>query len=189
MFNLFRNPCPIGAKILFQTNSAKDSDDEVSQGFIVARLSTCSGYIVDQELVGFRHIRNHDLAGFGGKIRKFAHGVHGKAPLLSPTPVTNLQKALDVVPTQRPLRQGSACRQHVKILAQACDKQVLFVLELCIQAGFAHSRGLLKVLNTRLGKAMLPKDGDRFVEDIFSGEQFSSSHCNIIAQFPAEACQ
>jgi hypothetical protein len=36
---------------------------------------------------------------------------------------------------------------------------------------------------------MLPKDGDRFVEDIFSGEQFSSSHCNIIAQFTAEACK
>jgi len=138
--------------------------------------------------VGFRHIRNHDVAGFGGKIRKLAHGVHGKAPLLSPTPETDLQKALDVVPTQRLLRQGSACRQHVKILAHACDKQVLFVLELCIQAGFAHSRGPLKVLNTRLGKAMLPKDGDRFVEDIFSGEQFSSSHCNIIAQFTAEAC-
>jgi hypothetical protein len=74
-------------------------------------------------------------------------------------------------------------------LAHACDKQVLFVLELCIQAGFAHSRGLLKVLNTRLGKAMLPEDGDRFVEDIFSGEQFSSSHCNIMRQFAAEACK
>ena len=156
---------------------------------IVAGLSTCSGSIVDQELVGFRLIRNHDLAGFGGKIRKLAHGVHRKAPLLSPTPVTDLQKALDVVPTQRLLRQGSARRQHVKILAHACDKQILFILELCIQAGFAHSRGLLKVLNTRLGKAMLPKDGDRFVEDIFSGEQFSSSHCNIIAQFTAEACK
>jgi hypothetical protein len=36
---------------------------------------------------------------------------------------------------------------------------------------------------------VLPKDGDRFVEDIFSGEQFSSSHCNIIAQFTAEACK
>ncbi len=133
--------------------------------------------------MGFRYIRDHELPGFGGKVRKLAHGVHGKAPLLSPTAVTDLQKALDVVPTQRLLRQGSACRQRVKILAHACDKQVLFVLELCIQAGFAHSRGPLKVLNTRLGKAMLPKDGDRFVEDIFSGEQFSSSHCNIIRQF------
>jgi hypothetical protein len=36
---------------------------------------------------------------------------------------------------------------------------------------------------------MLPKDGDRFVEDIFSGEQFSSSHCNIIGQFDCEACK
>src|ERR1700735_3290668 len=42
-FNLFRNPCPIGAKILFQTNSAKERDDQVSRGFIIARLSTCSG--------------------------------------------------------------------------------------------------------------------------------------------------
>src|ERR1700722_16981712 len=30
---------------------------------------------------------------------------------------------------------------------------------------------------------MLPEDGNRFVEDIFSGEEFSSSHCNIIGQF------
>src|SRR5580698_3898608 len=29
---------------------------------------------------------------------------------------------------------------------------------------------------------MLPEDGNRFVEDIFSGEQFSSSHCNFIGQ-------
>src|SRR6266481_4493341 len=74
-------------------------------------------------------------------------------------------------------------RAAVKLLAHACNKQVLFVDELCIQAGFAHSRGLLKVLNTRFGKAMLPKDGDRFVEDSFSGEQFLSSHCNIIRHF------
>ena len=133
--------------------------------------------------MGFRHVRNHDLAGFRGKIRKLAHGVHGKAPLLSPTPVTDLQEALDVFPTQRLFRQGSSCRQRVKILAHACNEQVLFVDELCIQAGFAHSRGLLKVLNTRFGKAMLPKDGDRFVEDSFSGEQFLSSHCNIIRHF------
>src|SRR5271154_5897504 len=133
--------------------------------------------------MGFRHIRNHDLAGFRGKIRKLAHGVHGKAPLLSPTPITDFQEALDVVPTQRLFRQSSSCPQRVKILAHACNKQVLFVNELCIQAGFAHSRGLLKVLNTRFGEAMLPKNGDRFVEDIFSGEQFSSSHCNIIRHF------
>ena len=43
MFNLFRNPCPIGAKILLQRNSAKERDDEVSQGFIVASLSPRSG--------------------------------------------------------------------------------------------------------------------------------------------------
>jgi len=34
MFNLFRNPCPIGAEILLQTNSAKERDGEVSQGFM-----------------------------------------------------------------------------------------------------------------------------------------------------------
>ena len=33
------------------------------------------------------------------------------------------------------------------------------------------------------------EDGDRFVEDIFSGEQFSSSHCNIIGQFTRGACK
>ena len=30
---------------------------------------------------------------------------------------------------------------------------------------------------------MLPKDGDRLVEDIFPGELFPSSHWNIIDQF------
>jgi hypothetical protein len=44
-------------------------------------------------------------------------------------------------------------------------------------------RRLLKVLNTRLGEAMFPEDGNRLVEDIFPGEQFSSSHCNFIGRF------
>ena len=48
---------------------------------------------------------------------------------------------------------------------------------------------MFKVLNGGLSKAVLPEDGDRFVEDIFSGEQFSSSHCNIIGQFDSEGLQ
>src|SRR5208282_4861521 len=133
--------------------------------------------------MGFHYARDHDLAGFWGEVCELAHRVHREAALLAPTPVADLEKTLNIGPTQRLFRQVSACHQHVKILAHACDEQVFFVLELCIQAGFAHSGGLFKVLNTRLGKAMLPKDWDRFVEDIFSGEQFSSSHCNIIGQF------
>src|ERR1700722_2530755 len=77
----------------------------------------------------------------------------------------------------------SACHQDIEIPAQALHEQVFFVLEFRVQAGFAHTCGPLKVLNTRLSEAMLPEDGDRFVEDIFSCEQFPSSHCNIIGQF------
>jgi hypothetical protein len=36
---------------------------------------------------------------------------------------------------------------------------------------------------------MLPEDGDSFIEDIFSGEQFSPSHCNIIGQFIRGTCR
>jgi hypothetical protein len=36
---------------------------------------------------------------------------------------------------------------------------------------------------------MLPEDWDCFIEDILSGEQFSSSHCNIIGQFDCQACK
>ena len=45
-------------------------------------------------------------------------------------------------------------------------------------------------LNTRLGKAMLPEDGNGFVEDIFfSVNSFSSSHRNIIGQFDCGGLQ
>jgi len=36
---------------------------------------------------------------------------------------------------------------------------------------------------------MLPEDWDCFIEDILSGEQFSSSHSNIISQFDCKACK
>src|SRR6266481_2718906 len=133
--------------------------------------------------MGFHCARDHDLAGFWGEVRELAHGVHREAALLSPTPVTDLEKTLNIGPTQRLFRQVSARRQDFEIPAQALHEQVFFVIEFRIQARFAHACGLLKVLNTRLSEAVLPEDGDRFVEDIFSGEQFSSSHCNIIRQF------
>src|SRR5580704_828193 len=132
--------------------------------------------------MGFHYARDHDLAGFWGEVCELAHGVHRKAPLLSPTPVTDLQKALDVVPTQRLFRQGSACHPDVEIPAQALHEQVFFVLEFRIQARFAHTCGMFKVLNTRLSEAMLPEDRDCFIEDTLAGEQFSSSHCNIIGR-------
>lgn len=68
-------------------------------------------------------------------------------------------------------------------MTHACYEQIFFVFELRIQARFAHTCGQFEVLNTRLSKAMLPKDGDRLVEDIFSGELFPSSHWIIIDQF------
>jgi hypothetical protein len=36
---------------------------------------------------------------------------------------------------------------------------------------------------------MLPEDRDCFIEDILSGEQFSSPHCNIIGQFTRGTCK
>jgi len=83
----------------------------------------------------------------------------------------------------------SACHQDLEIPAQALHEQVFFVLEFRIQARFAHTCGLFKVLDTRLSEAMLPEDWDCFIEDILSGEQFSSSHCNIIGQFTRGACK
>src|SRR5271170_6945377 len=139
--------------------------------------------------MGFHYARDHDLAGFWGEVCELAHRVHREAALLSPTPVTDLQKALDVVPTKRLFRQVSARHQDVEIPAQALHEQVFFVLEFRIQARLAHACGLFKVLNTRLSESMLPEDRDCLIEDILSGEQFSSSHCNIIAQFDCEACK
>src|SRR5580704_6137947 len=135
--------------------------------------------------MGFHYARDHDLAGFWGEVCKLAHRVHREAALLPPTPIANLQKTLNIVPTQRLFRQVSACHQDVEIPAQALHEQVFFVLEFRIQARFVHTGGLFKVLNTRLSEAVLPEDGDRFVEDIFSGEQFSSSHHSIVCQLRA----
>src|SRR5580693_8795303 len=130
--------------------------------------------------MGFHHARDHDLAGFWGEVCELAHRVHREAALLSPTPVADPEKTLNIGPTQRLFRQVSASHEDFEIPAQALHEQVFFVLEFRIQARFAHPRGLLKVLNTRLSEAMLPENWDCFIEDIFSGEQFSSSHCNII---------
>src|SRR5271154_5378438 len=133
--------------------------------------------------MGFHYARNHDLAGFWGEVCELAHRVHREASLLPPTPIADLEKALNIGPTQRLFRQVSACHQDFEISAQTLHKQVFFVLEFRIQARLAHTCGLFKVLNTRLSEAMLPEDWDCFIEDILSGEQFSSSHCNIIRQF------
>src|SRR5580658_3915512 len=132
--------------------------------------------------MGFRYARNHDLAGFWREVCELAHGVHREAALLAPTPIADLEKALNINPTERLFRKVSARHQDIEIPAQAFHEQVFFVLEFRIQARLAYTCGLFKVLNTRLSEAMLPEDWDCFIEDIFSGEQFSSSHCNIIGQ-------
>src|ERR1700730_13844808 len=139
--------------------------------------------------MSFHYACDHDLAGFWGEVCELAHRVHREAAFLPPTPIANLQKTLNIGPTQRLFRQVSACHQDVEIPAQALHEQVFFVLEFRIQARFAHTGGLFKVLNTRLSEAVLPENGDRFVEDLFSGEQFSSSHCNIISVSSLEDLQ
>ena len=120
-----------------------------------------------------------------GEVCELAHRVHREAALLPPTPIADLEKTFNIGPTQRLfLSKVSACHQDVEIPAQALHEQVFFVLEFRIQARFAHACGLFKVLNTRPQReAMLPEDWDCFIEDVLSGEQFSSSHCNIIGQF------
>ena len=139
--------------------------------------------------MGFHYACDHDLAGFWGEVCELAHRVHREAALLPPTPIADLEKTLHIGPTQRLFRQVSACHQDLEIPAQALHEQVFFVLEFRIQARFAHTCGLFKVLDTRLSEAMLPEDWDCFIEDILSGEQFSSSHCNIIGQFTRGACK
>src|SRR5277367_6347729 len=125
--------------------------------------------------MGFHYATDHELASFWGKVCELAHRIYREAALLSPTPIADFQKALYIGPTQRLFRKVSACHQDVKIPAHALHEQVFLVLEFRIQARFAHTGGLFKVLNTRLGEAMLPEDRDSFIEDILSGEQFSSS--------------
>src|SRR5271167_2719143 len=139
--------------------------------------------------MGFHYARDHDLAGFWGEVCELAHRVHREASLLPPTPIADLEKTLNIGPTQRLFRQVSACRQDGEIPAEALHEQVFFVLEFRIQARFANTCGLFKVLNTCLSEAMLPEDWDCFIEDILSGEQFSSSHCNIIGQAARGTCK
>src|SRR5580704_11811661 len=106
--------------------------------------------------MGFHYARDHDLAGFWGEVWKLAHRVHREAAFLPPTPIADLEKTLNIGPTQRLFRQVSACHQDFKIPAQALHEQVFFVLEFLVQARFAYTCGLFKVLNTRLSEAMLP---------------------------------
>jgi hypothetical protein len=184
-FNLLRDPRPVGPQILLEADAAKERDDEAREGIIVVAMSTRCGQIADQQVMGVRHVRRHKVARLGREVRKLAHGVDRKAPLLSPTPIAGLEKALNVVPAQRLLRQGTAGLQVVEVLPHAGDKQVFLVFELRIEAGFAHACSLFEVLNACLGKTMFPKDGNRLVENVLPGEQFPSSHDRIIGQFSA----
>ena len=133
--------------------------------------------------MGFHYARDHDLAGFWGEVSELAHRVDREAAFLAPTPIANLQKTLTLLQPRGCFVRCPRAIRTSKYLRQALHEQVFFVLEFRIQARFAHTGGLFKVLNTRLGEAMLPENGDRFIEDIFPGEQFSSSHRNIIGQF------
>src|ERR1700685_2343760 len=139
--------------------------------------------------MGFHYARDHDLARFWGEVCELAHRVHREAALLPPTPIADLEKTLNIGPTQRLFRQASACHQEFEIPVRALHEQAFSVLYFRIQARCALTGGLFKVPNTRLSEAMLPEDWDCFIEDTFSGEQFSSSHCNIIGQFDCEACK
>src|ERR1700730_16912275 len=107
--------------------------------------------------MGFHYARDHDLAGFWGEVCELAHRVHREAALLPATPIADLEKTLNIGPTQRLFRKVSACHQDLEIPAQALHEQVFFVLEFRIQARFAHTCGLFKVLHTRLSEAMLPE--------------------------------
>src|SRR6202040_2520167 len=80
--------------------------------------------------MGFHYARDHDLAGFWGEVCELAHRVHREAALLTPTSIADLEKTLNIGPTQRLFRQVSACHQDVEIPAQALDEQVYFVLGL-----------------------------------------------------------
>src|SRR5271156_3442291 len=133
--------------------------------------------------MGFHYARDHDLPGYWGEVCELAHRIYREGAFLSPTPIADLQDTLYIGQPYRLFSLVPARHKHVEIPAQALHEQVFFVLEFRIQSRFAHTRGLFKVLNTRLSEAVLPEDRDCLIEDILSGEQFSSSHGNFIGQF------
>ena len=57
--------------------------------------------------MGFYYARDRDLAGFWGEVCELAHRVHREAALLPPTPIADLEKTLNIGPTQRLFRQVS----------------------------------------------------------------------------------
>src|ERR1700685_4431744 len=77
--------------------------------------------------MGFHYACDHDLAGFGGEVCELAHRDHQETALLPPTPIADLEKTLNIDPTQRLFRQVSACHQDFEIPAQALHEQVFFV--------------------------------------------------------------
>jgi len=57
--------------------------------------------------MGFHYACDHDLAGFWREVCELAHRVHREAALLPPTPIADLEKTLNIGPTQRLFRQVS----------------------------------------------------------------------------------
>jgi hypothetical protein len=99
--DLLRNSRTVWTEVLLQANSAKERDDQASEGIIIVMRSTRCSQIFDEQLMGFHYARDHDLAGFWGEVCELAHRVHREAALLPPTPITDLEKTLNIGPTQR----------------------------------------------------------------------------------------
>src|SRR6202167_3115312 len=104
--------------------------------------------------MGFHYARDHDLAGFWGEVCELAHRVHREAALLAPTPVADLEKTLNIGPTQRPFRQVSACHQDFEIPAQALDEQLQNLWPSCfIPRCFRQRRDIAGVVRPVLAPA------------------------------------
>jgi hypothetical protein len=76
---------------------------------------------------------------------------------------SHLEKSLDVIPAQGLGCQQSLLLEIFKIVPKALHKQILFIFELGVEAGFVHPGRLFQFVKTGVSKPTPPKNRSRLL--------------------------
>src|SRR6266403_2570771 len=115
---------------------------------------------------------------FRRQYRKLTHGADSKTSLLSLHAAgSQLEESFDVVPAQRLGGQQFLLLETFKVVPKALHKEILFIFELGVEAGFVHPDRLFQFVQAGVSKPAPPKNRQRLLQDTFPVEVFRSSHC------------
>src|ERR1700722_1771862 len=143
---------------MLHTESCKKSQNQFRQGFRIHPWALNLNIPGDEPLQ-FASASGYDTDSFRRQYRKLAHGIDTKTSLLSLHAAWSLLKeSLDIIPAQGLGGQQSLLLEIVHIVLKALHKQILFIFELGVEAGFVHPSRLFQVVKTGVSKPAPPKN-------------------------------